>query len=189
MKAEYKSAVRSRTLIKRAFLELLREKSIDKITVTDIVARADINRGTFYAHYDDIDSLRKAVWEDIENELYDALGYMKKAGSQGSPLGIFMNLSAFLEKDKSLYASILGLGIAHSLLDRLQNSFVSFVRNIDTIDDSIKNSADFKARSYFFAGGVISLYSAWLRGEISGDGANIANIAGDLIMQSTLLFK
>ena len=79
--------------------------------------------------------------------------------------------------------------IAHSLLDRLQNSFVSFVKNIDTIDDSIKNSADFKARSYFFAGGVISLYSAWLRGEISGDGANIANIAGDLIMQSTLLFK
>lgn len=81
MKAEYKSAVRSRTLIKRAFLELLREKSIDKITVTDIVARADINRGTFYAHYDDIDSLRKAVWADIENELYDALGDMKKAGS------------------------------------------------------------------------------------------------------------
>lgn len=63
------------------------------------------------------------------------------------------------------------------------------LKHRDIIDDSIKNSADFKARSYFFAGGVIGLYSAWLRGEISGDGANIAHIANDLIMQSTLLFK
>lgn len=189
MKAEYKSAQRSRTMIKRAFLELLREKSAEKITVTDIVNRADINRGTFYAHYSDINSLRKAVWTDMENELYDALGDIKKAGSLGSPLGIFMNLSGFLEKDKSLYASILGQGIAHSLLDRLQNSFVLFVMSVDTIDDSIKSSADFKARAYFFAGGVISLYSAWLRGEVNGDGKSVALVANELIMRSTMLFR
>lgn len=62
-KAEYKSAIRSRRMIQRALVELLQEKELDKITVTDIVTRADINRGTFYAHYADIsgvlDSIRK----------------------------------------------------------------------------------------------------------------------------------
>lgn len=53
-KAEYKSAIRSRRMIQRALVELLQEKELDKITVTDIVTRADINRGTFYAHYADL---------------------------------------------------------------------------------------------------------------------------------------
>ena len=46
-KAEYKSAIRSRRMIQHALVELLQEKELDKITVTDIVTRADINRGTF----------------------------------------------------------------------------------------------------------------------------------------------
>ena len=53
-KAEYRSAVRSRKLINEALVDLLTEKPLDKITVTDVVKRADINRGTFYAHYRDI---------------------------------------------------------------------------------------------------------------------------------------
>ena len=30
------------------------ERNLQKITVTDIVTRADINRATFYAHYPDV---------------------------------------------------------------------------------------------------------------------------------------
>lgn len=44
-KAEYRSAIRSRKLIKTAFMELAAEKEISKITVKDIADRADINRG------------------------------------------------------------------------------------------------------------------------------------------------
>jgi len=50
-KAEYRSAVRSRRLIHTALADLLLEKPLDKITVTDVVNRAEINRGTFYLHY------------------------------------------------------------------------------------------------------------------------------------------
>ena len=52
IKAEYRSSIRSKVLIKNALLSLMREKSFDKITVTDIVDRADINRFvTFVAAY------------------------------------------------------------------------------------------------------------------------------------------
>jgi probable dihydroxyacetone kinase regulator len=37
-----------------AFLELLKEQSLDKITVKDIVERCGINRNTFYYYYKDI---------------------------------------------------------------------------------------------------------------------------------------
>ena len=47
------SSVKTRNLIRDTFAELLYEKkNINKITVTELVQRADINRSTFYSHYD-----------------------------------------------------------------------------------------------------------------------------------------
>ena len=67
-KKEYRSAARSRRLINQAFLELLREKPFEKITVTDIVRRADINRSTFYAHYPDVRGLVEALMDQAVNQ-------------------------------------------------------------------------------------------------------------------------
>ena len=43
--------------IKAAFLELLDEKPLNKISVRDIVERCGINRNSFYYHFQDIPSL------------------------------------------------------------------------------------------------------------------------------------
>ncbi len=69
VKAEYRSAIRSRKLIRQAYVELIKEKDIDKITVMDVVNKADINRGTFYAHYKSVFD----VSEQIGNEILSAL--------------------------------------------------------------------------------------------------------------------
>ena len=44
---------KTRSAIKSSFIELLNEKELEKITIQDIADRADINRGTFYLHYED----------------------------------------------------------------------------------------------------------------------------------------
>ena len=66
-KKEYRSAIRSRRFIRQAFMELMKEKKIEKITVTDIVNRADINRSTFYAHYTDV----RGLVEEIQSEFVE----------------------------------------------------------------------------------------------------------------------
>lgn len=66
----YKNSIRSETLIKKATIELLSEKKdINKITVSEIVDRAEINRGTFYNHYKDIED----VLNQIEDEIMSGL--------------------------------------------------------------------------------------------------------------------
>lgn len=55
----------SKTKIKRALLVLLEEKSLEKITVRELVEKADINRSTFYAHYVDIYDLMERIEADI----------------------------------------------------------------------------------------------------------------------------
>lgn len=62
------SSKKTRKLIKKIFAEMLSEKKeLGKISVSELCKRADISRGSFYSHYDDI----YGVAEDYENELID----------------------------------------------------------------------------------------------------------------------
>lgn len=62
------SSRKTKRLIKRVFAEMLSEKKeLGKIAVSELCKRADISRGAFYSHYDDI----CGVAEDYENEMID----------------------------------------------------------------------------------------------------------------------
>ena len=62
------SSKKTKNLIKDTFAVMLAEKKeLSKINVSELVKRANINRSTFYAHYDDI----YGVAEEYENELVD----------------------------------------------------------------------------------------------------------------------
>lgn len=66
MKDDHRVRV-TKIIIKNTFLSLLSHKKIKDITVKELCSFANINRGTFYAHYTDIyDLLSK-----IENELLE----------------------------------------------------------------------------------------------------------------------
>lgn len=55
--------------IKKAFVDALLRQPINKITVRDICQAADINRGTFYLHYQDIYALLEALELECADEL------------------------------------------------------------------------------------------------------------------------
>ncbi len=55
----------TKTVIRQALFDLLEEKPITKITVTDICKLADINRSTFYSYYDDVYALLTTIQNDL----------------------------------------------------------------------------------------------------------------------------
>ena len=57
----------TREAIKKAFIELLEEYPISKITVKDIVGRCGINRNSFYYHFQDIPALVEEIIMDDAN--------------------------------------------------------------------------------------------------------------------------
>ena len=64
--------VRTETAIKKAFYDLLSEKtSFAAITIQDIADKAMINRSTFYAHYYDKYDLLEKYSSDLFSEIKD----------------------------------------------------------------------------------------------------------------------
>ena len=53
-----------------AFFLLLKEKSVDKITVSDVVKKAGIVRSTFYSHYENIPSLVIAAEDKTIDDIF-----------------------------------------------------------------------------------------------------------------------
>ncbi|BFT74701.1 TetR/AcrR family transcriptional regulator [Paenibacillus sp. P36] len=61
--------IRTKESIRDALVELIDENGFDAITVKDITTRARINRGTFYAHYQDKFDLMTKCEEEIMLDL------------------------------------------------------------------------------------------------------------------------
>lgn len=59
----------TKAAIKTAFIELLEEYPLKKITVRDIVERCGVNRNSFYYHFQDIPALLEEVITDVANTI------------------------------------------------------------------------------------------------------------------------
>lgn len=59
--------IKTKKLIKQALGELIEEKGFDHVSIKDLTQRANINRGTFYLHYQD----KYDLLEKFENEVLD----------------------------------------------------------------------------------------------------------------------
>ena len=60
----------SKKKIEKIFVQLLQEKELNKISVTEICEKANINRSTFYTNYLDVYDLADKVAEELEHEVF-----------------------------------------------------------------------------------------------------------------------
>ena len=165
-KAEYKSAKRSRKMIRTAFAKLMLEKTVDKITVTDIVKEADLNRGTFYAHYQN----PYAVLEEIENEIMDnLLIFLSETDYQNffqNPQSVILRINHYLEEDIEYFKMLIQCSTSEQFLNRLKKLFVSYMEKDANVPSNLKGTKGFEITTYFIAGGITELYKRWFHEEL-----------------------
>lgn len=163
-KAEYRSAIRSKKMIHDALADLLTQKPLDKITVTDVVSRADINRGTFYAHYRDIpdvvDHLIQQTFSAIREAITEPMDEQTDIGYK-----FLSTIESILAEDLPFYRKILGSGAAPIMQERLVTILMDFMlEHKDEFDNGTGELYQVAIR--FCAGGLSNLYRDWFAGKL-----------------------
>lgn len=154
VRAEYRSSLRSKALIRKAFLDLLEEKPFDKITITDIVSKADINRGTFYLHYKDVNEVLEHIALSIVDELVSQLEKLDFAQIILEPEIAFRVISDFLKKDLEYYKKLLSLDQTGFALNEAIIKGKRYVRKMQSSGELDISGKPVLAMNYILAGSI-----------------------------------
>jgi AcrR family transcriptional regulator len=84
---------RTRQLLHDALIDLILEKGYDKITIQDIIDRANVGRSTFYAHYLDKQDLLESGLQRLREELGQNLAGHE--ADEGAEWMLFPSLALF----------------------------------------------------------------------------------------------
>ncbi len=133
MKKEHRSV----KAFKQAFLELLKEQPIDKITVSAIVQRADYTRSAFYARFSSIEEFYQAMVDDEINNYTDIVRSVISQGFElidGYIVPSFEPLFEYVYSKKELYRFIFTSYNSFNTMERFYSG---------TIDQSLEYQNEF----------------------------------------------
>ncbi len=188
-KAEYRSSIRSKNLIKKALAKLIHEKDISKITVSDIIREADISRGTFYAHYSDVN----AVISQIECEEFEHLkDFVDKFGFENitTEISEFMTvICEYLNRDKEYYRMLTQSNILNNFIWRLVNAY--YERLLEKVLSTFNVEDKEEANLYliYITSGAKTTILSWLNEEIKATPEQVGERLGKLVTLNQQYYK
>jgi AcrR family transcriptional regulator len=166
--------LKTRTEIKRVFLELLQIKEFEDIKVTEIAEQANIARKTFYLHYIDKYDLLDSIIDAHISELKKASAYSKEIDYNEAEFLWFK----YIEENFNFFSKMLG----SKSTEYFRNQFLIFL--IDDINNDmktlIKNEKDREVAVNFFSYGALGLLEWWLNSDYPENAEEISKRTGAL---------
>lgn len=163
-KNEYQSSKKSKELIKYTLLNMIKGRFQSKpITITELVEKAGINRGTFYFHYKNIYEVIKEIEQDVTNEFKTILTKNAKEIKTGQNVSTLINcLSKFMKDNNEIFSYFLTSDEYKYFVDKIKTEIIKFV--LDTF---------FKTTDYetyvsinFYINGLLGLYEDYYNHRI-----------------------
>ena len=100
--------------LRLALMKLMAEKSVKDISVRELAAIADINRGTFYIHYKDVYDLLASLEDELADGLVAVCRRHNAKDSEGKTYPYLMELYQYIEQNADLCHVLLGKNVYNS---------------------------------------------------------------------------
>ena len=180
-KKTYRNFKRSEKAIIRAYVELIQNKGDKRITVTDIVENADLNRSTFYSHFKSAEDVGEKIRNDIVDEIIGKLNEHRLSNSLENPYQAMKHIIDFIEADEELYKMLLNTEGAYKFLKNLRDLIINQYLSDEVILPHITDRDEFEMNLRLFIGGFVSVLEDWASGNIKMSLDRCASIMSDSI--------
>lgn len=146
----------TKKILKETLVSLMREKSIHELSIKKVCEAAEINRSTFYHHYQSISELYDDIIKDILTDINVIVKKNRELNVSNSTL--IAEMLSYVERNRELFLVILSdkgnIGIGEKL-----NRYVSSFIGADN------NSELSMYCAQFISAGLINIIWRWLNTE------------------------
>lgn len=152
----------TRQVIMDSYIQLLKEKSRDKIKVAELCRLAEINRGTFYLHFEDINAVETAILEKLSNKFQNFLKTQQKDNAKRQSIsGKFMD--ALLHDDTYVTLMTSNRQVL-PLSDLIEEFYTSGMKPTLSEDNSLSERQQ-QLLYTFIVGGVVAIEQDWIKNQ------------------------
>lgn len=172
---------RTKAALTAALFELLGEKDFSKISITELTRRADVDRKTFYLHYQTVDEILEEFYEGALHTLRETIereGIFR--AESVDMVALFKILCDLTEKDMPLFRRLAQGGGYTYYMERiralLRGGMEDFYRR-----QGVHSEAELQLLGEFYAAAVMRAYFVWLRGDLDMDETHLAEMVGKAV--------
>jgi len=162
--------------LRASLLKLVLRKPLRSITVKELTSDADVNRSTFYFHYQDV----KALVKEMEDSFFDDFATALDAIDQKSHDSITI-LVKCLESHMELCKIVLGANGDMDFLEAMKRIIEEKCSRIWKSAVPEMSDADLVNLDSFLIGGVVSTLQTWVRDEERQSAEALAMVLNRLI--------
>ncbi len=177
---------KTRAQLQNGLAKLMKTKSINEITVKELVDEVDINRSTFYLHYTDIYNLL----EDIENRLMDEILRVidsHKNVTDGGLLSIFTDIFTIIDANRDICSALIGEKGDMAFVQRMEDIIASHGVH-DLMNQFMLPERPIHYMISFSMSGCIGMLKEWLSTENSEPPEYMANVAYSTVFHAFKAF-
>lgn len=164
----------TKKIIKDTLISLLKEKDINKITVSEICQQADINRATFYRYYLDAYDLLENIQDELVTDLKNAC---HKSESNGSFTGFAKELLIVFANNKELVKILFNtkynMDFFSDIFEIAYDKFKNRWEDAYNIDKEYIEYA-----SIYIFNGALGVINYWVKSDFDKDVSEIAKLIG-----------
>lgn len=181
---------RSRAALREAFITLVEERGIDGFSVGDLCTSAGLNRGTFYNHFRDKESLLASFEDEVIEGLGGVLAKFQNIKLRElaayslthRPLPMLVELYDYLREEGPFLHAMLGPGGDARFGMHLREAVCGrFVRSL--LHERYQNDPSAFTRYYisFYSGAYLGVISEWIDSGMTETSEEMALISMRLL--------
>ena len=164
--------------MQETYIDLLKKKTANAITIVELCEQADINRTTFYRYYKDLDDLAEHMTEDFFRQIFSILK-ARPAPGVSAQKQIMQALNATL-KNRKLCSHL--LSDSHSdLAEKALEENLTLIKATILSTGCTPEEADL-CYSYF-CGGLARLWVNWINSNFKTPKEKVAMMIEEMILR------
>lgn len=153
---------KSKKAIKDALLEIMYEKDFKQITVNELLKRANISRGTFYAHFANLEDVRQQLIDDLFAHADYLFGDYKASELSKDPYPIMLMAADMMVTSRDPAKRLLKFVNVYDLGVHLKAWLTKYILADEELVEKMGGEESATILARFISGGVMHAYNLWI---------------------------